>query len=212
MTGSVVVNPLPRRYLKVRNRPGLLILAPQKATMTPPPIPSAYATPALRVKYSLTRGDILRWQFYLLCRHRVLILIVLALALFTAWNDVRQPDVAQFPIAVKICYALFIIVFMFGFASGLTMLSMWLTNRFKKYRGFLGEHELEIRPDGLAERTDINESVHRWAGFHKLITTGGYLYIYVTDNNVHIVPRHFFASPQAEKQFCDEIRKHMPGG
>ena len=180
--------------------------------MTPPPIPPACAAPVLRVKYSLTRGDILRWQFYLMCRHRVLILIVLALGLFTAWNDVRQPDFAQYPIAVKTCYALFIILFIFGFAGGATMLTLWLTVRFKKYRGVLGEHELEIRPDGLAERTDYNETISRWAGFHKLITTGGYLYIHVTDNNVHIVPRHFFASPQAEKQFCDEIRKHMPGG
>jgi len=83
---------------------------------------------------------------------------------------------------------------------------------FKKYRGFLGDHELEIRDEGLVERTDVNESIHRWAGFHKLVTTGRYLYIYVTDHNVHIVPRRYFASEQDQRAFRDEIETHIKKG
>jgi len=91
-------------------------------------------------------------------------------------------------------------------------MSMLLTvcmTMFRKYRGFLGEHELEVRDEGLVERTDVNESLHRWSGFHKIVKTTRYLYIYVTDNNVHIVPRRCFASEQEQRAFLDEIQRHI---
>ena len=67
---------------------------------------------------------------------------------------------------------------------------------------------MEIRDEGLLERTDVNESLNRWAGFHKIVTTSQYLYIYVTDNNVHIVPKRCFASERALKEFQGEMQKH----
>ncbi len=178
--------------------------------MTPPPIPPVISEQTAKtVRYSLTRGDILRWQFYLFCRHRVLIGFIVIVGLGLAWNDCRTPEFAAFPIATKILYAIFMAALMLFFVGGATMASMALTVMFKKYRGVLGEHELEIRDDGLVERTDVNESVHRWAGFHKIITKRGYLFIYVTDANAHIVPRRFFASEQAERAFRDELERHI---
>jgi hypothetical protein len=59
------------------------------------------------------------------------------------------------------------------------------------------------------ERTDVNESLHRWAGFHKIVSTGKYLYIYVTDNNAHVVPRRYFGSEQEERLFRDELERHV---
>jgi hypothetical protein len=43
----------------------------------------------------------------------------------------------------------------------MTMLMMACTVMLKKYRGLIGEHELEIRDEGLLERTDVNESLHQ---------------------------------------------------
>ena len=80
---------------------------------------------------------------------------------------------------------------------------------FRKYRGLLGQHELEIRDDGLVERTDVNESLHRWTGFHKVVTTRRFLYIYVTDSNFHIVPKKSFASKPDALLFQSEIEKRM---
>jgi len=178
--------------------------------MTPPPIPPVISEQTSRtVRYSLTRGDILRWQFYLFCRHRVLIGFIVIVSLGLAWNDCRTPEFAAYPIAAKILYAIFLVVLMLCFVGCTTMATMALTVMFKKYRGVLGEHELEIREDGLVERTDVNESVHRWAGFHKIITKRWYLYIYVTDANAYIVPRRFFGSVQAEQAFRDELERHI---
>ena len=182
--------------------------------MTPPPPPPPVpplnlATARLSITYTVTRGDMLRWYFYVLCRNRILIAIIAAVSLLVAWNDLRMPEMAKFSLAHKIMYAVFITALMFGFVGCATMATMWLSTRFKKLKGVLGEHTLEIRDDALVERTDFNESVIRWAGIHKLVQTGRHLIIYVTETNVYLVPRKYFASPQEEKQFRAEIEKRI---
>ena len=178
--------------------------------MTPPPIPPVIDVPQrTTVRYSITRWDILRWQFYLLIRNRVLIVFGLIVSLALAWNDLRTPEMSARPVGFKIFYTVFFTAAMFCVVGLVTTALTACTVMFKKFRGFLGDHELEIREDGLVERTDVNESVHRWAGFHKIATTGRYLYIYVTDNNVHIVPRRYFASEQELRAFRDEIHRHI---
>ena len=177
--------------------------------MTPPPTPPVIEAPrSTTIRYSLTRWDILRWQFYQLIRNRVFIGFVLIFSLGQAWNYLRTAEMAAYSLGFKVFYAVFFSVAMLGLVGIVTAVLMGCTVLFKKLRGSLGDHELEIRNEGLVERTDVNESVHRWAGFHKVVTTGRYLYIYVTDNNVHIVPRRCFASAQEQKAFQDEMRRH----
>src|SRR6267378_3457095 len=124
--------------------------------MTPPHIPPVIdASQRKTVKYSLTRTDILRWQLYTLIRNRVLIGFGLIISLFTAWNDLRTPEVAVHPISYKILFVVFVTVIMFGVVGAATMFLLACMVMFKKYRGFLGGHELEIRDEGLVERTDV---------------------------------------------------------
>ena len=160
------------------------------------------------IRYSITRWDILCWQFYQLIRNRVLIAFELVVSLGLVWNDLRTAEMAARPLGFKIFYAVLFTAAMFCIVGFLTMALTGCTVMFKKFRGFLGDHELEVREEGLVERTDVNESVHRWVGFHKVVTTSRYLYIYVTDNNVHIVPRRHFASAQEQRAFHDEIQRH----
>lgn len=178
--------------------------------MTPSPLPPVVAEPQFkRLKYSLTRWDILRWQSYLMVRNRVLIGFGLVVSLALAWNDLRTPELAANSAGFKVFYAAFLTVGMFCVVGLMTMVLMSLMVVFKKYRGLLGEHELEIRDDGLVERTDVNESLHRWAGFHKIARSRRHLYVYVTDNNVHIVPRRGFGSEQEEEAFRSELERRV---
>ncbi len=177
--------------------------------MTPPPLPPEIdASKCRTIRYSLTRRDLLRWHFYVLIRNRVLLVFGLATSLFLVWNGLRAPDMADKPIAFKIFFALLLTAALFCVVGFVTMLMMVCMVMARKYRGLLGTHELEIRDEGLLERTDVNESLHRWSGFHKLIETRRHLYIYVTDTMAHIVPRRSFASEQAEWAFRDELRRH----
>jgi hypothetical protein len=176
--------------------------------MTPPPI---ILSQPKTVKYSLNRGDILRWQLYALMRNRTLIFFGLFLSLFLAWNDLRAPDLASRLIGFKILFALFLTIMMFCAVGLGTMSLMACMITFRRYKGLLGHHELEIRDEGLVERTDVNESLHRWSGFHKIASTGRYLFIYVTDNNVHVVPRRYFASKGEQQAFRDELERRIKG-
>ena len=79
----------------------------------------------------------------------------------------------------------------------------------KKHQGVLGQHELEMRDEGLIERTEFNESLHRWTGFHRVVSSGGYLYIYVTDRNVHVVPKRSFPSEGAVMLFRTDLERRF---
>jgi hypothetical protein len=178
--------------------------------MTPPPIPPIIDAPKrATLRYSLTRGDVFRWHYYLLVRNRVLIVFGSIVSLSLVWSDLRTPEFATQSLGFKIFYGVVFTGLMFGVVGLVTMLMMGCMVMFKKHRGFLGEHELEVRAEGLVERTDVNESLHRWAGFHKIVSTSRYLYIYVTDNNVHIVPRRYFGSEQEARAFRDELERHI---
>ncbi|HSH93984.1 MAG TPA: hypothetical protein VK968_07550, partial [Roseimicrobium sp.] len=105
----------------------------------------------------------------------MLIVFGLIVSLGLVWQTLGTPEMAARSTGFKIFFAMFFTGMMFCFVGVATTLLMFCTVMFKKFRGFLGDHELEIREDGLAERTDVNESLHRWAGFHKIVTTGRYL-------------------------------------
>lgn len=172
----------------------------------PPLAPSATATaPHLSIQYSVTRGDILWWHFSLLTHNRVLNAFLLVMSLGLAWCFVGAPEMANRSVGFKVFFVAGFTVIMFGFVSVFTIAVTLVTVLFRKYRGFLGKHELEIRDEGLIERTDINESLHRWAGFHKIVLTRRHLFIYVTDNNAHVVPRRCFATESELLAFRDEL-------
>jgi YcxB-like protein len=178
--------------------------------MTTQPIPPVLeAELHKRIQYSLTRWDIFRWNIYVLARSRFLIGFGLLSSAGLIWNDLHSPDLAGKSAGFKIFYAIFLTMALFGVVGVGMMIMMLSLVFFKKHRGLLCRHELEIRDDGLLERTEVNESLHRWPGFHKIATTGNYLYIYVTDNNVHVVPRRAFPSDADLIAFRAELERHM---
>jgi len=69
----------------------------------------------------------------------------------------------------------------------------------------VGRHVLEITEEGLIERTDYNETLHRWPSIGRILSLCGYLYIYVSDTNAHQVPKGCF-SPQEIETFEADLR------
>lgn len=173
------------------------------------PAISAPSQPPIAHRYTLTRGDLFRWQVAVVCRNRMLWGIGLFTCGLLLWDGFRDPKLADYSVAVKVVYAGFIFVVVFSVLAFVMLLTIGSSVRFKKYEGLLCEHELEIRPEGMLERTSWNESIHRWSRSQKLVTTARLLVIYVTDTNVHVVPRRSFGSPALEQSFCNELRQRM---
>jgi hypothetical protein len=78
-----------------------------------------------------------------------------------------------------------------------------------KNRGLVGAMELELRDDGLLEKTEVSESLHRWTGFHKIRSSKNYYFVYVTESNALYVPKKCFPSDQAAEEFEDQILKRI---
>ena len=161
------------------------------------------------IRYSLHRGDLLRWQLYGLPRQRVIMSFLLIASTLMAGLSLREPDLAARSLAFKITFVVLFDILFFGVVVTLQVALVGMTLLLGKHRGLVGEHVLEVRDDGLLERTAFNESLHRWAGFHKVKRTRSYLYLYVTDAMLHIVPLRCFTTPEEAKAFQDEIRKHI---
>ena len=169
---------------------------------------SSNTAPATVHKYTLRRWDLLRTQAHGLSRNRVLVAFFIITSTLVAFLDLREPGMAARSLPFKI---LFVIVFDAIFVtiiSTFTLIVVGLMILMRRHRGVLGEHTLEITPSGLIERTEFNETLHRWQGFHKIIRTRHYLYVWVTDSTMHTVPLRSFESHQAARLFQHEIETH----
>ncbi len=173
-------------------------------TLNPGPGQTHTAT----IKYTLTRRDLFRAVVHQVVRNRVLIVFVLLGSTSVAGLFLRQPEMEAQSIYIK---ALFVVSFDLLFIAIVTFLGLgvlWLTILGRKYRGVLCEHTLEVSEAGLMERTDVNETLHRWPAFHKVVRSSRYLHLYVTDALVHTVPLRFFASEDQIQSFLREIERY----
>ena len=166
------------------------------------------AAPVMIHKYALKRWDLLRTQAHGLSRNRVLIAFLIILSTFTAFLDLREPEMVARSLAFKVVFVVLFVAVLVTIISVFTLLVVWLMILFRRNRGVLGEHTLEVTPSGLVECTEFNETIHRWQGVHKVVRTRQYLYLWVTDSMMHTVPIRSFASEDAARLFQHEIEAH----
>jgi hypothetical protein len=161
------------------------------------------------IRYSIRRIDLLRLQLYGYSRNRVVVGFLLLAGVVAACLVVREPYIVHRPLAFKIPFVVLFDALLLGFVFAFQVVLSGLMILQGKHRGLLGEHVLEVRDDGLLERTDFNESLHRWAGFDKVRSTRSSLYIYVTDALVHVVPLRCFASPADAEAFRNRVQEKI---
>jgi hypothetical protein len=145
-------------------------------------------------------------------RNRLLIGLILIGSTCVGLLDLRQPEMASRSLVFKVIFLLFfdVVFATVVWAMGTAVLALTILTR--KYHGVLCEHTIEVTDRGLIERTDVNETVHRWAGFHKVVRSRRYLRLYVTDALVHTVPLRAFASEQQIEDFLREIQRYTETG
>jgi len=170
--------------------------------LDPPVIPRA-------VQFSLSRWDIVVCRLWVMAHNGKLMAILLLMCAGVPILNYQRPDNVPHPLL----YGVFYFVITFTVMVCLMAIGQVLFHTFwvfvNQNRGVIGEHTIEIREEGLLERTAINESLHRWAGFHKVQESRRYLFIYATDNLVHFVPLRFFGTSEAAREFRDELRRKM---
>lgn len=141
----------------------------------------------------------------MLLHHKMLLALSIILSLVIPALSFNDPAMAKHSIGVRVFSFLFVAAFTFVAMFALNAILQLILIFVQKNRGVVGDHEFEIRDDGLVERTAFNESLHKWSGFHKVAGTKTYMVIYVTENNLHYIPFNSFATAQQAANFRAEL-------
>ena len=159
------------------------------------------------ITYEITRWDVFAHWMTVIFRNRILQVFVLVTLLFNGWL-ILSPEFGTHSFSRLLFDALVYLVGFLGLIAFFQIV-LGLANAFiPKHRGVVGRHTLEVTEQGLVERTDYNETLHRWSSICRILSLWGYLYIYVSDNNSHPVPRRCF-SPAEMDSFEADLRSRM---
>lgn len=144
-----------------------------------------------RLRYVNTRADILRGTLYATARNRALLWYMAVLITIVTWLSVRDYLARGYgPVLIIIAVVIQLLMIAVLLVVGLTIVTL-LGLHLNKGRGVVGEHELEITETGLVERTDFNESLHKWKGLGEIRETAQLHMIRVSEGGgaFHLVPK-----------------------
>lgn len=151
--------------------------------------------------------DLFRAYFTTARHNRLLQALVVVLVLGAAFIGFVTTKDPQIPFLARV-----IVAFLFALAWLVMFLALHfilgiVTVLTRNYQGVLGQHTLILADDGLIERTDFNDTLHRWKGFYGIRQTRRYIYLYSTQVLYHTVPKGSFASVSEMDSFLAEIRR-----
>jgi|SRR5215213_8575469 len=157
--------------------------------------------------YELTRFDLFVGHLIAIRHSRLLIGMLLFLLSYAGVLGLSKAHSRQFPLAVRFATVLTSVVLVLViFCVGMLVVAAIIAYT-RKHKGVLGVHILVLTDDGLIERTDYNDTLHRWKGFHRVRQTSRYLYLYLTETLYHQIPKRSFASDEDQRSFLDEIKR-----
>ncbi len=172
-------------------------------TNEPPPIPTNRS-----ITYTISRNDLVVSFVTVFFRSRIVQVFLLAIGSFTAWTMLPDETKTK-PIQAVFFFGVFLVLNLVVILALQTIVA-FVNAYLLQHRGLLGEHTLEITEKGLVERTAYNESLHKFLAVRRFVSTSRYLYVYVSDNNYHMIPRRCF-SPGVLERFETELRARAGG-
>jgi hypothetical protein len=163
--------------------------------------------PRHAITYELTRWDLFGNWISILFRNRLIQVFLLVAVIFNGCITLG-PGLTSRPLWQTFLQGL-MMLFVFAWVLIICQCVLGLASSFLlKHHGVVGQHTLEITEQGLVERTDFNEALHKWPSICRIVSLWGYLYIYVSDTNSHQVPKRCFP-PQEMANFEAELRAHV---
>jgi hypothetical protein len=160
----------------------------------------------LEVKYNIDREDV--WQFtryvyWNLPRYRRNIYLTVAavpVAVFMV-GRLMEPN-----LVLNVAVALLVGVLMPGAIYWNTKREVMKLPSGKP--GLLGEHTITIGPEGIRERTVVNDGTHTWDGIHTIVADKHHIYLFIDTHMAHIIPKRAFASENEAQAFLNTSRQY----
>jgi len=107
----------------------------------------------------------------------------------------------------RIFYFCVLMVVFWAITSGSTFLvtrvMLWRSFTSEKQKSVLCEHTITLADDALIEVTPFNESRNLWSGIYRVVDTADYIYIFISLNSAHSIPKRAFPNPESARQFYE---------
>lgn len=79
----------------------------------------------------------------------------------------------------------------------------------RKNHSFLTTHVVELRDDALFEETQYGRFHFHWNGLLKVVRRPGFIAVYISPFQAHIIPLRAFASPAAADAFYRQVKARI---
>jgi hypothetical protein len=126
------------------------------------------------------------------------LLLVAAVSGFMAWTISAEvgPRIFAFVVILPTLYGLTRLLDVV-----LRAVSQWRLITPERNPGVLCQHTVALTDDALVETTAVNESRQRWIGFYDIVEAADHVFLFVTTNSAHIVPKRAFPDAAAAHAF-----------
>lgn len=159
----------------------------------------------MKVKTTISRWDLLRFNFYLAPRLKANWIAVAVMAsLGFIYLSLTSPDPFAAGVLARNLFS-GLVGGIGGLLAGTAVCLVFLLLTASSKSGVLGEHEFEITPDGLLERTAANEGLNKWGGIFSVAKSPMQIYVRINSYLCHVIPRHGFSSDTEYEQFYREL-------
>lgn len=77
------------------------------------------------------------------------------------------------------------------------------------HRALLTNHIVEMQDEAFYEETKYNKSYFYWNGIEKVVKRPGFVAVYTTEHNAHIIPTRAFSSREEMERFIFECKDRI---
>ncbi len=158
------------------------------------------------IRYDLTCEDLWKTYRYMVFREPGMLityLVLMALIPFVAYFWMAKSLGSKM---YALLFALVILVInIFYFPNAV---KRKLVQQVQANSGVLGEHRIELFPEGLKESTSVNDSFYRWDGIHAIRRNQEYLFIYQQHYLIYAITVCLFDSIREADLFYEQLEQY----
>ena len=153
----------------------------------------------MTVSYKTTFYDVIAFSFYNSLTSPLLLSVLVAGFAFISYEIFQSaPNFLIFLAHDMIAFC--VLAVWMAVATVVTMIS-------RRNKTFLTEHTITLNDDCFTEESLYGRAEMKWIIVQKLVRTKNYIFIYVTRNSAHVVPRRAFRDNQEWTSFFEFCRQ-----
>ena len=160
------------------------------------------------IRYKNTFTDMLWFSAYTYSRSPVILIAFGGPAILVFYSSFTSMP-ASTGVGIRILAAITACVMILSVLLAAVALLVVLSLISKANRTILTQHSITLTELALIEETEFNRTEQKWTGVPRLGRTRRHIFVYVSQNAAHVIPRRAFADANAWNAFYEELRSRV---